>query len=149
MLTRTLKLLVHADHDTLWGQLLDGVQHPGRYVSGVTEVRFPEKAGDVVIREMKLNGHQVREKITIDDRESRISREFLDHPNFSGTIQCRVIRTAVQSPVAPQNLEYAVEIQPKSYKTAGVVQGEEEILADLKEEMGRIKRVAEEAERKD
>lgn len=43
-----------------------------------------------------------------------------------------------QSPVAPQTLEYHLELQRKSFLTEGVVKEAEEIIADLEMEMHQV-----------
>jgi hypothetical protein len=146
MLVKTLKVLVHAEHDTLWNLLLDRLQNPQRFIPGVTEARVIEKEGTVSVREMKLHGDLVRERLTVLPYDSEIRHELLEHPQFTGTIITRVVRTARQSPVAPQHLEYDIELTPKSLQTKGVLQGEAEIVADLEAEMARLKSRAEEME---
>ncbi|GFO61577.1 hypothetical protein GMST_39020 [Geomonas silvestris] len=146
MFIKTLTTLVHAEHDTLWNLLLDRLQNPERFIPGVTESRIVEKAGNVCIRELMLHGERVREKITVHPYESQIHHELLEHPQFTGTIVTKVVRTARQSPVAPQNLEYDVDVSPKARIIKGVLYGEAEIVADLETEMQRLKLQAEEIE---
>jgi ribosome-associated toxin RatA of RatAB toxin-antitoxin module len=146
MLVKTLTVLVHAEHDTLWNLLLDRLKDPQRFIPGVTETRIIEKKDNVTVRELRLHGDLVRERVTINAHESEIRHELLEHPQFTGFIVTKVVRTARQSPVAPQNLEYDLELTPKSLLVKGVVHGEAEILADLEAEMQRLKSRAEEME---
>jgi hypothetical protein len=147
MLVKTLQVLVHAEHDTLWNLLLDRLQNPARFIPGVTEARVLEKKEDnVSVREMKLHGDLIRERITVIPQGSEIRHELLEHPQFTGVIVTRVVRTARQSPVAPQHLEYDIELTPKSLQVRGVVHGEEDIIADIEAEMHRLKSRAEEME---
>jgi hypothetical protein len=146
MLVKTLTILVHAEHDTLWNLLLDRLKDPQRFIPGVTETRVIERKDNVTVRELKLHGDLVRERVTIRHHESEIRHELLEHPQFTGSIVTKVVRTARQSPVAPQHLEYDLELTPKSLLVKGVVHGEAEILADLEGEMQRLKSRAEEME---
>lgn len=146
MLVRTLQVLVHAEHDTLWNLLLDRLLHPERYSPGISETRIVEKNDDVMLRELKLHGSLVKERITVKPYDSEIDHELLEHPQFTGKIVLRIVRSARQSPVAPQHLEYDLELERKSLKVEGVVQGEAEILADLENELYRLKSRAEEME---
>jgi hypothetical protein len=146
MLVKTLVVLVHAEHDTLWNLLLDRLQNPQRFIPGVTESRIVEKLENVTVREMKLHGDLVRERVTVLPYDSEIRHELLEHPQFTGTIVTRVVRTARQSPVAPQNLEYDIGLTPKSRLVNGVVHGEADIVADIEAEMTRLKSRAEEME---
>ena len=146
MLVKTLTVLVHAEHDTLWHLLLDRVKDPERFYPGVTQMRVIETDGEVTVRELRLHGDLVRERVTVRPGDSEIRHELLEHPQFTGSIVTRVVRTARQSPVAPQHLEYDLELTPKSLLTQGVVRGEADILADLEAEMQRLKSRAEEME---
>jgi len=146
MLVKTLTVLVHAEHDTLWNLLLERLKDPARFIPGVTETRVIEKHDNVTIRELRLHGDLVRERVTIRPHDSEIRHELLEHPQFTGSIVTKVVRTARQSPVAPQHLEYDLELTPKSLLVKGVVHGETEILADLEAEMHRLKSRAEEME---
>lgn len=146
MLIKTLTALVHAEHDTLWNLLLDRVQNPERFTPGVTETRISEKQDNVCVRELMLHGEQVKERITIHPYQSEIRHELLEHPQFTGTIVTKVVRTARQSPVAPQNLEYDIEVIPRARLIKGVLYGEAEIVLDLETEMQRLKSKAEEIE---
>ena len=144
MLVRSLQVSVHCEHETLWRLLLDRLQHPGRYLPGVTEVSIREQTDEGLTREMKLHGETVREKIGINGHRYEIRHELQVHPQFSGVIVTRIVRTSRQNPVAPQILEYSLELQRKSFHVEGIVKGEEEILADLQMEMNRLKARAEE-----
>ena len=146
MLVRTLVVLVHAEHDTLWNLLLDRLQNPERFAPGITETRVIEKEGNATIREMRLHGDLVRERVILYPHESEIRHELLEHPQFTGSIVTKVVRTARQSPVAPQHLEYHLHLSPVARLVKGVVFGEAEILSDLQEEMNRLKSRAEELE---
>ena len=144
MLVKTLHISIHTEHETLWQLLMDRLQHPERYLPGITEVRVLDDSEEVMIREMKLHGETVKECITIKPYEGELRHELLEHPQFTGTIVTKILRTARQSPVAPQTLEYDLHLQQKSFSTRGVVKGEAEIVADLEREMYRLKSRAEE-----
>lgn len=146
MLVKTLQVSVHAEHETLWKLLLDRLQHPERYLPGISEVRVLENSDQLMVRELKQHGETVREHITINPHAGELRHELLEHPQFTGVIVTRILRSARQSPVAPQTLEYDIELQRKSFSTQGVVKGEAEIVADLEVEMQRLKSRAEETE---
>lgn len=146
MIVKTLQVLVHAEHDTLWNILMDRLENPGRYMPGVSEARIVDSSEDVITREMKLHGELVKERITVKPYDSELRHELLEHPQFTGFIATKIVRTARQSPVAPQYLEYDLDLSTKSWHVEGALKGEEEILADLKAEMNRLKTRAEEME---
>lgn len=143
MLVRTLKVSVHADHETLWNLLLDRLQHPELYITGMTQPQILETDGHVTVREMKLHGDLVRERVTVRPYDNEIRHELLEHPRFTGAIVTRIVPTARQSPVAPLDLEFDLELVQKSWQVPSLVYGEAEVLADIQEEMNRIKARAE------
>lgn len=144
MLVRTLQVLVHSEHKTLWNLLIDRLQHPERYLLGVSEARLTEESQDVLISEMVLHGESVKELVLIRPYDGELRHELLEHPQFTGTIVRKIVKTARQSPVAPLYLEYDLELLRKSLKVQGVVRGEEEIVTDLETEMQKIRSRAEE-----
>jgi len=146
MLIKILKIVIHAEHDTIWNLLMDRLRNPQRYMSGVTEVRMLEDNGREMVREILQDDKIVREKITVNHYESEIRHEFLEHPSFSGQISSRIVRTSRQSPVAPQYLEYQIDLTPKSLIVEGVVKGEEAVVKVLEYEMQTLKQCAEKME---
>lgn len=146
MIVKVLQVVVHAEHDTVWQLLMDRLENPARFMPGVTEARILERDENVVIREMKLHGDLVKERIEVRPHDSEIRHELLEHPQFTGTIITRVVRTARQSPVAPQYLEYDMELQTRSFKVQGAVKGEDEIVSDIETEMQKLRSRAEEME---
>ncbi|HJV33730.1 AtaL-like protein [Geomonas sp.] len=144
MIVKTLQVLVHAEHETLWKILMDRLENPGRYLPGVSEANILERNEGEVVREMKLHGDLVKERIMIRPHGAELRHELLEHPQFTGFIVTKIVRTAVQSPVAPQYLEYDLDLQTKSFKVDGAVQGEDEIIGDIKYEMAKLKSRAEE-----
>jgi hypothetical protein len=146
MIVKTLQVVVHAEHDTLWNLLMDRLENPARYTPGITEARIVERTDDTIIREMKEHGEHVKEKIEIMPYDSQITHELLEHPQFTGTIVTRIVRTARQSPVAPQYLEYDLDLVTKSFKVEGALRGEHDVIKDVQTEMKKLKSRAEEME---
>lgn len=144
MIVKTLQILVHAEHETLWHLLMDRLENPGRFMAGVSEAKILERNEGEVLREMKLHGELVKERILIRPYDSEVRHELLEHPQFTGFIATKIIKTAVQSPVAPLYLEYDLNLETKSFKVEGAIKGEDEIITDLKSEMNKLKSRAEE-----
>lgn len=144
MLIRTLQVLVHSEHKTLWNMLIDRLQHPERYMLGVSEARITEQGEDEFLSEMTLHGEPVKERVLVRPYDGELRHELLEHPQFTGFIARKIVKTARQSPVAPLYLEYVLELHRKSLKVQGVVRGEEEIINDLEAEMQKIRSRAEE-----
>jgi len=144
MLIRTLQVLVHSEHKTLWNMLIDRLQHPERYMLGVSEARITEQGEDEFLSEMTLHGEPVKERVLVRPYDGELRHELLEHPQFTGFIARKIVKTARQSPVAPLYLEYVLELHRKSLKVQGVVRGEEEIINDLETEMQKIRSRAEE-----
>jgi len=148
MLIKTLRLVVHCEYETLWSLLLDRLENPEGFFPEVTGFRVVEQQGNVSLREMKLHGELVREKVTVRPYEGEILHELLEHPTFTGTILAKVVKTARQSPVAPQELAYDIDIIPRSRLIKGVLYGEAEIVEELEAQMHHLKQRAEELEKK-
>ncbi|MBU5615071.1 hypothetical protein [Geomonas azotofigens] len=146
MLVRTLQVVVHCEHKTLWNMLMDRLQHPERYMQGVVDPRLTEESADVFISEMTLHGEEVKERVLVRPYDGALRHELLEHPQFTGFIVRKIVKSARQSPVAPLYLEYDLDLLRKSLKVQGVVRGEEEILTDLETEMQKVKMRAEESD---
>lgn len=144
MLAKILQVMVHAGHETLWSLLLDRLQHPERYQQEVSEARIVKETDELIVRELKLHGNLVKERITINPFAGEVRHELLEHPQFTGSIVTRILPTARQSPVAPHYLEYELELQRKSFQLEGLVKAEEEIVAEFETEMHQLKSRAEE-----
>lgn len=146
MLVRTLQVVVHCEHDTLWNMLMDRLQHPESYAPGVTDARLTEEGPDLFLSEMTLHGETVKERVLVRPHEGELRHELLEHPQFTGVIVRKILKSARQSPVAPLYLEYELDLLRKSLKVHGVVRGEEEIITDLENEMQKVRSRAEEAD---
>lgn len=146
MLVRTLQVVVHCQHKTLWNLLMDRLRHPEGYILGVTDARLTEESPDVFVSEMTLHGEKVKERVLVRPYDGELRHEFLEHPQFTGFIVRKIVKSARQSPVAPLYLEYDLDLLRRSLKVQGVVRGEEEILTDLETEMQKVRARAEEAD---
>ena len=142
MLVKTLRVLVHAEQETLWNLLIESLHKPQNYQLGVTDAYLLEETGIQILREMRLDGEVVRELVAIKTDEAELLHEILVHPYFTGVITNRIVPTSRQSPVAPLMLEFGLQLQRKSFHT--IIKGEEEIVANLEAEMHRLKSRAEE-----
>ncbi|TGU70087.1 hypothetical protein E4633_20000 [Geomonas terrae] len=144
MLIRTLQVVVHCEHKTLWDMLVDRLHHPERYALGIADVRLSEEAPDTFISEMTVHGDPVRERVILRPYDGEMRHELLEHPQFTGFIVRKILKSARQSPVAPLYLEYDLDLLRKSLKVHGLVREEEEIITDLETEMQKIRSRAEE-----
>lgn len=144
MLIRTLQVVVHCEHKTLWDMLVDRLHHPERYAMGIADVRLSEDGPDTFISEMTVHGDPMRERVILRPYDGEMRHELLEHPQFTGFIVRKILRSARQSPVAPLYLEYDLDLLRKSLKVHGLVREEEEIITDLETEMQKIRLRAEE-----
>ncbi|TSK03843.1 MAG: hypothetical protein FPO08_20485 [Geobacter sp.] len=144
MLIRTLQVVVHCERKTLWDMLVDRLHHPERYALGIADVRLSEEAPDTFISEMTVHGDPVRERVILRPYDGEMRHELLEHPQFTGFIVRKILKSARQSPVAPLYLEYDLDLLRKSLKVHGLVREEEEIITDLETEMQKIRSRAEE-----
>lgn len=105
---------VHAALDTVWKLLIDKVEQPQSYMPGVVQSRILQHYGNGVLREIKCEGMLIKEKVVIDKAHGEIHYFLLEHPLFTGRVVNRVVPSAVQSPVAPQQLTIEVDWAPKN-----------------------------------
>lgn len=145
MFIKTLRILIHADNETVWKVLVNRVMNPQDHIMGVTKTNILEESENMILREVTIHGIRVREKVTVNHTDREVKHEILDHPAFTGTIDIKIVPTARQSPVAPQHLEYHVNLLRKSLQVTGVMRGEEEAVIDFDTELKDIKARAEAA----
>ncbi len=124
--------------------LVDRLHHPERYAMGIADVRLSEEAPDTFISEMTVHGDPVRERVILRPYDGEMRHELLEHPQFTGFIVRKILKSARQSPVAPLYLEYDLDLLRKSLKIHGLVREEEEIITDLETEMQKVRSRAEE-----
>ncbi len=105
---------VHAPLDTVWKLLVDKVEKPQTYLPGVVQSRILQHYGNGVLRELKGDGLQIKEKVVIDKGHGEVHYFLLEHPLFTGRVVNRVVPSSVQSPVAPQLLTIEVDWLPKN-----------------------------------
>jgi len=113
---------VHAALDTVWKLLIEKVEQPQSYIPGVVQSRILQHYGNGVLREVKCNGMQIKEKVVIDKMHGEIHYFLLEHPLFTGRVVNRVVPSAVQSPVAPQILTIEVDWVPKDEEAERLIQ---------------------------
>ncbi|ABQ26391.1 AtaL-like protein [Geotalea uraniireducens] len=147
MLINTFQTLVHAQPATIWKILMDRVENPQNYLHGVESARIVERSAGGVVREMLWEGKRVRERILPEENENRVTHELLEHPIYEGRLITRLVPTSVQNPMAPVDLQIAVELERKSFKVEGLVSTEAELVADIENELQFLKARAEEMER--
>ena len=105
---------VHAPLDAVWKLLVDKVEKPQTYLPGVVQSRILQHYGNGVLRELKGDGLQIKEKVVIDKGHGEVHYFLLEHPLFTGRVVNRVVPSSVQSPVAPQLLTIEVDWLPKN-----------------------------------
>lgn len=138
---------VHAALDTIWKLLVEKVEQPQSYMPGVVQSRVLQHYGNGVLREIKGEGMQIKEKVVIDKAHGEIHYFLLEHPLFAGRVVNRVVPTSVQSPVAPQLLTIEVDWTPKDQKAEELIQTA--IPDQIQSEVLTLKQRAEAMERED
>jgi hypothetical protein len=77
---------VDADLQTIWRVLLDRIENPDRYTSGVERCDFVENTDDYAIRDLAMNGMVLRERISIDEAQGEVRYQLVDHPLYVGDV---------------------------------------------------------------
>jgi hypothetical protein len=103
---------VDADLQTIWRVLLDRIENPQRYLSGVESCSFPESEEDYAIREVIIGGVPLRERITIDERQGEVRYQLIDHPLFTGDVYNALIPPASDDPKATPIVQFRMDWQP-------------------------------------
>jgi len=147
MLTTTNRTMVHAQLETIWELLLDRIENPQRYQPFVLTSRVIERTAALVIRELNVSNMTIRERISLDDNEKSIHSEFLEHPQYEGTIVTRLVPTSTQNPMAPVYLETDFKLEHKAVPMGRAVTTDKEMTTALNDEMELIKEKAEELEK--
>ena len=75
---------INCSQERLWGLLLEKTQHPERTIKQVTESKILAKYPDGFLREMTAVGMNVKERITIDEKNQEIRFTLVDNENFDG-----------------------------------------------------------------
>jgi ketosteroid isomerase-like protein len=84
---------INASSELVWKILLDKIENPGNYMpSPVEYTRTLETYSDGMLREVKTSQMLVRERITIDEANKKITYDIVNYPMF----QPRFINQVVQ-----------------------------------------------------
>lgn len=77
---------VNATVEVLWDLLIDKIEHPQKYVPGVSDVKILTKNTEFVLREMTIPTGVLREKITSNLTTREVVFTLVDHSKFSGSV---------------------------------------------------------------
>ncbi|MFB8787367.1 MAG: AtaL-like protein [Potamolinea sp.] len=77
---------VNASFETVWGMLLDKIENPQRYITAVEETKVLQRYDNGILREMRIPGMQLKERITVTEEAREIKFTLVEHPLFSGEI---------------------------------------------------------------
>lgn len=103
---------VNASLQTIWEVLLDRIEHPERYMQGIDSFDFVESTEDYAVRELRLQGFPLRERITIDERLGEVRYALQDHPLFQGDVYNALIPPASDDPKALPVVQFRMDWQP-------------------------------------
>jgi hypothetical protein len=109
----TYQTHVDAPTETIWGLLLDKIEHPEKYVPGVTGARILERFDHGVVREMASDRGTVRERITVDAAARLIRFTLEDHPDFEGTVVNRIVEPPSPAASGRPILEFTLDWRPR------------------------------------
>lgn len=102
---------VNAPIAELWALLLDKIEHPDKYVPGVSQVKILEKTETAVLREMTAGDLTLKEWITWDEKNLEVCFTLVEHPRFSGDVINKIIVS--DRAAEPISLEFRLHWQPK------------------------------------
>lgn len=75
---------INCSEQKLWTLLLDKAEHPEKTIKQVTESKIIQKYDDGYLREMTAVGMNIRERITINEKDHEIKFTLVDNAEFDG-----------------------------------------------------------------
>lgn len=88
---------MQASFDRIWDTLMDEIEHPERYNSGILGVEMLERFHDGVLRSVKVPDADVREKVVYDYDKRQICCNLVGHPSLVGLLT-KTIRPSESRP---------------------------------------------------
>lgn len=139
---------VDAELQTIWNVLLDRIEHPDRYLAGVEAFSFPESEEDYAVREVIIDGAQLRERITINENIGEVRYQLLNHPYFAGDVYNELIPPAQDDPKAKPVVQFRMDWQPMNDEARAVENEAMPVLeASLKDAVHYVRDLAEHMEK--
>ncbi len=141
---------VDASLQTIWNVLLDRIENPSRYMLGVDSCEFPESTEEYAVREVKIQGFPLRERITIDERMGEVRYQLVDHPLFQGDVYNALIPPAEDDPKAKPVVQFRMDWQPLNEEGQAVeVEGAPVLEESLKQAVHYVRDLAEHWEKQE
>lgn len=75
---------INCSEQKLWALLLDKAEHPEKTIKQVTESKIIQKYDDGYLREMTAVGMNVKERITINEKDHEIKFTLVDNADLDG-----------------------------------------------------------------
>lgn len=75
---------INCSEQKLWALLLDKAEYPEKTIKQVTESKIIQKYADGYLREMTAVGMNIRERITINEKDHEIKFTLVDNAEFDG-----------------------------------------------------------------
>jgi hypothetical protein len=117
MLNFSAVVSVHAPLEIVWELLVDKVEHPDRYVSGVQGLEILEKYADGVLRQL-THPVPIKERISIDREKLEVIFKLVDPILFSGYFFNHIHLPAATEANLPLKLEFGLEVEPTGASVA-------------------------------
>lgn len=75
---------INCSEQKLWALLLDKAEHPEKTIKQVTESKIVQKYDDGYLREMTAVGMNIKERITINEKNHEIKFTLIDNADLDG-----------------------------------------------------------------
>lgn len=131
---------VNASLTTVWKILLEKLENPRSYIADVEEVNFFEKNENGMLREIKVRGTLLKERITINEQVREIKSTLVDHPLFSGYILNKIYLPTENSS-DPLILTFSRNWHPLNEEAENI--NEAELAAHMQQVLLQTKKLAE------
>jgi hypothetical protein len=140
------KVFVNARFEVIWQKLLDNIEHPEKYVEGISHVEMLENESDHYLRLIKFknnNLQELKELIVADKSTGFIIYRLVDHPYFQGET-INICRSTNQ--IYHTELEYQINWKPKDENIKESTQDNNIDEQTLQLALNQMKKISEEAE---
>jgi hypothetical protein len=122
MLHAEVSSAVQASLETVWNLFVDKIENPGRYIKAVTGSTIVARYDDGVLREMHTDKMTIRERITVDERERKVTFTLVDHPLFTGETTNQIIPAPRGAAATePLTVRFVLRWEPRSEESEKIV----------------------------
>ena len=124
---------INSTREIVWGLMLDRAEHPESFTPGIKKVEIRSRFPEGFDRETWYGERRLKEHITIDEGQHRISSEVQDHQHLKGDVSHRILpMTDGDGVIVATTLNYRLINGATESQFPNLRHGIQESLIDLK-----------------